>query len=167
VVHDHTASNAARVATRIVGVSQSKLLTPSILRIPILQPLPRKLIQWIADGAASQTQPLRRILFCLLRIASTKVEGTVWKTLSSLPESAHLSESSLARSAIFRRRSWRHRGSRVIKRAGIDPASVDECIMGNVVSAGLGQNPARQAAIFGGLPPEISAFTINKVCGSG
>ena len=55
----------------------------------------------------------------------------------------------------------------VVKRAGIDPASVDECIMGNVVSAGLGQNPARQAAIFGGLSPEVSAFTINKVCGSG
>ncbi len=55
----------------------------------------------------------------------------------------------------------------VVRRAGIDPASVDECIMGNVVSAGLGQNPARQAAIFGGLAPEVSAFTINKVCGSG
>lgn len=55
----------------------------------------------------------------------------------------------------------------VVKRAGIDPSLVDECIMGNVVSAGLGQNPARQAAIFGGLAPEVSAFTINKVCGSG
>ncbi|MHB8302115.1 MAG: acetyl-CoA C-acetyltransferase [Acidobacteriaceae bacterium] len=55
----------------------------------------------------------------------------------------------------------------VVRRAGIDPALVDECIMGNVVSAGLGQNPARQAAIFGGLPPEVSALTINKVCGSG
>ncbi len=55
----------------------------------------------------------------------------------------------------------------VVKRAGIDPAAVDECIMGNVVSAGLGQNPARQAAIFGGLAPEVSAMTINKVCGSG
>src|SRR5262252_6935132 len=53
------------------------------------------------------------------------------------------------------------------KRANLDPATVDECIMGNVVSAGLGQNPARQAAIFGGLPPEVSAMTINKVCGSG
>ena len=53
------------------------------------------------------------------------------------------------------------------KRADIDPHRVDECIMGNVVSAGLGQNPARQAAIFGGLPPEVSAMTINKVCGSG
>lgn len=54
-----------------------------------------------------------------------------------------------------------------VKRAGIDPAKVDECIMGNVVSAGLGQNPARQAALYGGLPPEVSAMTINKVCGSG
>jgi acetyl-CoA C-acetyltransferase len=54
-----------------------------------------------------------------------------------------------------------------VKRAAIDPAQVDECIMGNVVSAGLGQNPARQAAIFGGLPPATCAMTINKVCGSG
>src|SRR5246127_4264854 len=54
-----------------------------------------------------------------------------------------------------------------VKRANLDPKQVDECIMGNVVSAGLGQNPARQAAIFGGLPPEVSALTINKVCGSG
>ncbi|MBA3914325.1 MAG: acetyl-CoA C-acetyltransferase [Acidobacteriales bacterium] len=54
-----------------------------------------------------------------------------------------------------------------VRRAGIDPKQVDECIMGNVVSAGLGQNPARQAAIFGGLPPEVGAMTINKVCGSG
>ena len=54
-----------------------------------------------------------------------------------------------------------------VKRAGIDPAGVDECIMGNVVSAGLGQNPARQAAIYGGLTPEVSAMTVNKVCGSG
>jgi acetyl-CoA C-acetyltransferase len=54
-----------------------------------------------------------------------------------------------------------------VKRAGIDANVVDECIMGNVVSAGLGQNPARQAAIFGGLSPEAGAMTINKVCGSG
>src|ERR1022692_4039045 len=54
-----------------------------------------------------------------------------------------------------------------VKRAGIDPNSVDECIMGNVVSAGLGQNPARQAALRGGLPDRVSAMTINKVCGSG
>jgi acetyl-CoA C-acetyltransferase len=54
-----------------------------------------------------------------------------------------------------------------VKRAGIEPASVDECIMGNVLPAGLGQNPARQAAIYGGLAPEVGAMTINKVCGSG
>src|ERR1700751_772887 len=54
-----------------------------------------------------------------------------------------------------------------VKRAGIDPTKIDECIMGNVVSAGLGQNPARQAALNGGLLPEVSALTINKVCGSG
>ena len=54
-----------------------------------------------------------------------------------------------------------------VQRAKIDPKQVDECIMGNVVSAGLGQNPARQAALFGGLPPEVGAMTINKVCGSG
>ena len=54
-----------------------------------------------------------------------------------------------------------------VKRAGIDPNTVDECIMGNVVSAGLGQNPARQAALKGGLSDHVSAITINKVCGSG
>src|SRR5881275_481726 len=54
-----------------------------------------------------------------------------------------------------------------VKRAKLEPAQVDECIMGNVVSAGLGQNPARQAALRGGLPPEVGAMTINKVCGSG
>src|SRR5216117_1693152 len=54
-----------------------------------------------------------------------------------------------------------------VKRAGIEPSRVDECIMGNVVSAGLGQNPARQAAIYGGLGAEVGAMTINKVCGSG
>jgi acetyl-CoA C-acetyltransferase len=54
-----------------------------------------------------------------------------------------------------------------VRRAGIDPAIVDECIMGNVVSAGSGQNPARQAALKGGLPDHVAALTINKVCGSG
>jgi acetyl-CoA C-acetyltransferase len=54
-----------------------------------------------------------------------------------------------------------------VRRAGIDPQTVDECIMGNVVSAGLGQNPARQAALNGGLPNHVAALTINKVCGSG
>src|SRR6266851_6978487 len=54
-----------------------------------------------------------------------------------------------------------------VRRAGIDPSIVDECLMGNVVSAGLGQNPARQAALNGGLPDHVAAVTINKVCGSG
>jgi len=54
-----------------------------------------------------------------------------------------------------------------VRRAGIDAASVDECIMGNVVSAGLGQAPARQAALRGGLADHVAALTINKVCGSG
>ncbi len=54
-----------------------------------------------------------------------------------------------------------------VRRAGIAPEQVDECIMGNVVSAGLGQNPGRQAALGGGLLPAVSALTINKVCGSG
>jgi acetyl-CoA C-acetyltransferase len=54
-----------------------------------------------------------------------------------------------------------------VRRAGIDPASVDECIMGNVVSAGAGQAPARQAALKGGLADTVGALTINKVCGSG
>jgi len=54
-----------------------------------------------------------------------------------------------------------------VKRTGIDPNTVNECIMGNVVSAGLGQNPARQAALGGGLSDSVSAMTINKVCGSG
>jgi acetyl-CoA C-acetyltransferase len=54
-----------------------------------------------------------------------------------------------------------------VRRAGIDPVSVDECIMGNVVAAGEGQNPARQAALNGGLHDHVAAMTINKVCGSG
>jgi acetyl-CoA C-acetyltransferase len=62
-------------------------------------------------------------------------------------------------------------GARVVaeavRRAGVDPAIVDECIMGNVVSAGLGQNPARQAALRGGLPDHVAAYAVNKVCGSG
>jgi acetyl-CoA C-acetyltransferase len=54
-----------------------------------------------------------------------------------------------------------------VVRAGIDPAIVDECIMGNVIQAGNGQNPARQAALNGGLSDRVAAMTINKVCGSG
>ena len=54
-----------------------------------------------------------------------------------------------------------------VRRAGIEPKQVDEIIMGNVVSAGLGQNPARQAGLKGGLDPHVAAMTVNKVCGSG
>ena len=57
--------------------------------------------------------------------------------------------------------------SEVTQRAGIEPDTVDEVIMGNVVQAGLGQNPARQAALRGGLNARVAAMTINKVCGSG
>jgi acetyl-CoA C-acetyltransferase len=53
-----------------------------------------------------------------------------------------------------------------VRRAGVEPANVDECIMGCVLQAGLGQNPARQAALYGGLTPQVAALTINKVCGS-
>lgn len=62
-------------------------------------------------------------------------------------------------------------GSMVIKeavaRAGIDKGSIDEVIFGNVLQAGLGQNPARQASIKAGIPIEVPSFTVNKVCGSG
>jgi len=62
-------------------------------------------------------------------------------------------------------------GAMVVKeavaRAGVAPDAVDEVIMGNVVSAGLGQAPARQAALGAGLPPKVAALTVNKVCGSG
>jgi acetyl-CoA C-acetyltransferase len=54
-----------------------------------------------------------------------------------------------------------------VRRAGLDPAKVDEVILGNVLTAGLGQAPARQAALGAGLPPAVAALTINKVCGSG
>src|SRR3954466_876878 len=54
-----------------------------------------------------------------------------------------------------------------VRRAGVEPEEVDEVVMGCVVQAGLGQNPARQAALHGGVPFGVSAVTINKVCGSG
>ncbi len=54
-----------------------------------------------------------------------------------------------------------------VARAGVEPGQVDEVILGNVVQAGLGQNPARQAALGAGLPPAVAAMTVNKVCGSG
>src|SRR3984957_5506903 len=69
------------------------------------------------------------------------------------------------------RLSAMERGAKVVaeavRRAGIAPAAVEEVIMGNVVQAGLGQNPARQAALRGGLDVRVAAMTINKVCGSG
>ena len=55
----------------------------------------------------------------------------------------------------------------VLEKSGVDAGKIDEVIMGNVCQAGLQQNPARQAAIFGGVPKNCSAMTINKVCGSG
>src|SRR4029077_1296822 len=54
-----------------------------------------------------------------------------------------------------------------IRRAGLDGKQIDEAILGNVVQAGLGQNPARQAALKGGCAPRVAAMTITKVCGSG
>ena len=54
-----------------------------------------------------------------------------------------------------------------VRRAAVESAQIDDCIMGCVLQAGLGQSPARQAAIFAGLPPEVGAFTVNQVCGSG
>lgn len=54
-----------------------------------------------------------------------------------------------------------------VRRAGMEAKEIEECIMGNVIASGLGQNPARQAALHGGLTDEVSALTINKVCGSG
>ena len=62
-------------------------------------------------------------------------------------------------------------GARVVResiaRAGVEAGAVDEVIMGNVLAAGLGQNPARQAALGAGIPPRVAALTVNKVCGSG
>lgn len=55
----------------------------------------------------------------------------------------------------------------VLEETGLDPATIDEVILGNVLQAGLGQNPARQAAMKAGIPKEVPAMTVNKVCGSG
>lgn len=54
-----------------------------------------------------------------------------------------------------------------LRRVGIEPSLVDEVIMGNVISAGIGQNPARQAALLTGFPDTVAGFTVNKVCASG
>ncbi|GIO16616.1 acetyl-CoA acetyltransferase [Cohnella xylanilytica] len=71
----------------------------------------------------------------------------------------------------LREKSAAQLGAEVIRealaRSGADPASANEAIMGNVLQAGSGQNPARQAALAAGLPPEVPAWTVNKVCGSG
>ena len=53
-----------------------------------------------------------------------------------------------------------------VTQAGVDAALIDECVLGNVIGAGLGQAPARQAALRGGIPDSVGALTINKVCGS-
>src|SRR5688572_11821775 len=53
-----------------------------------------------------------------------------------------------------------------VARAGVEPREIDEVILGNVLTAGVGQAPARQAALRAGLPPTVAALTINKVCGS-
>ena len=57
--------------------------------------------------------------------------------------------------------------SEAVRRVGVQPSAVDECLMGNVLTAGVGQAPARQAAIFGGLPHSVRCTTVNRVCGSG
>jgi acetyl-CoA C-acetyltransferase len=61
----------------------------------------------------------------------------------------------------------RARDPRLLAKTGIDPASISEVILGQVLTAGVGQNPARQAVIKAGLPDMVPAYTINKVCGSG
>src|SRR5260221_14512818 len=60
-----------------------------------------------------------------------------------------------------------HVVSATLRRSGLDPAAVDSVVMGNVVQAGNGMNVARQVAIVGGLPAEVPAMTVNRVCGSG
>ena len=57
--------------------------------------------------------------------------------------------------------------SGAVKRAGLAPTDIEECIMGNVISTGLGQNPARQSAVGAGIPYEVGSYTVNDVCGSG
>ena len=64
-------------------------------------------------------------------------------------------------------RSWARCVKELLEKTGVERERVDEVIFGNVCQAGLQQNPARQAAIFGGVPVETSAMTVNKVCGSG
>ena len=70
-------------------------------------------------------------------------------------------------SAIVRARTRRDGDSRSDPSASVSPEAIDEVIMGCVLTAGVGQAPARQAALKAGLPPTVAALTINKVCGSG
>jgi len=91
---------------------------------------------------------MRNAIICeALRTPTGKFQGSL-STFSAPQLGAHAIKSLLART-------------------GLDPARVDEVIMGNVLQAALGQNPARQAAIYGGVPDKVPAFTVNKVCGSG
>jgi acetyl-CoA C-acetyltransferase len=87
------------------------------------------------------------VITSAVRTAIGKFEG-VFKNTPAVKLGAHIIEEAL-------------------KRSKVQPELVDEVIMGNVVSAGLGQNPARQAMLYAGLPVEAGALTINKVCGSG
>ena len=91
-----------------------------------------------------------------------------WKHLSFCPLFAHPLENFRA---ACRRFTAPELGAKVIaeaaRRAGLEPKQIDEAILGNVIQAGLGQNPARQAALKGGCDPRVAALTINKVCGSG
>ncbi len=119
------------------------------------------------DGPQSQRQRLRRILFgcgiAFQNIVGCRMEDVV--IVAGVRTPVGKFQGSLADFSAPQLGAMVVREA--VRRGGIDPAQVDECIMGNVVTAGEGQNPARQAAIFGGLPPEVSAMTINKVCGSG
>jgi acetyl-CoA C-acetyltransferase len=107
---------------------------------------------------------------CLSRVGLPKNRGTA----SSMRDALIVSAARLPTGKFLgslKQFSATDLGARAVRaavaRAGIDPAMVDECIMGNVLSAGLGQNPARQAALGGGLSVEVAALTVNKVCGSG
>ena len=94
--------------------------------------------------------------------------GRSWKLPSSFPRFAPPSENFKAAYPASPRRSWAAKvAAEAIRRAGLTGKQIDEAILGNVVQAGLGQNPARQAAFKGGCDPRVAAMTINKVCGSG
>ena len=91
-----------------------------------------------------------------------------WKTSSSSARRARRSEHSTGHSAVFRPTSWaRPRSPRRLKRAGVEGGRVSEVIMGQILTAGQGQNPARQASIAAGIPVESPAWGVNQLCGSG